>query len=259
MYQSKISNSFPIVWHAPGLQSHDGKPKCWTSRPGKRNGLWPELRDYALKLKIAPTPDLDVITFNSKDIKSPLEFILEKSNQSHVVLGKGISNWQHSFKHRLSFDYISSSKAKYIMALDAFDVVYTGNLQLAIDYLLSLNKKNMLFNSDWGWWPANTPHHLKKYEEVRATSRFKFLNAGVWIAKKEAALSFLEKAVEMSKTMTSGSEQYIYHHLYKEVPNLAIDYKCAIFQTDINWHNIRFIPDPEPLSRIEEVRKQRCS
>ena len=119
-----------------------------------------------------------------------LEWLLEYHGQRYSVHGRDIGRWEMRVKHGLSLAAARQSTAPYIMGLDAFDVVYTGNLWRAVELMRSKGKQ-MLLCGDEKWWPEYSPEWLKEKEEQGDGWR-RYLNAGAWIAKREYAIEFLD-------------------------------------------------------------------
>lgn len=221
MYSNRLGKK-PIIWHSCGLVPHVSGE--WISglergRQDKRNTMWDEIVRWATSLDIPPDPLTDVIVINNK-AQSVVEKQLIKNNQPHMVFGqqhKEVRKWSHIFKLELLLEAAKLSTKPYIATMDAFDVVYSGCL---IPFRESLGDKKMHVSADIMKWPPDSPGKEK-------------INAGVWIAEREYAISWLEKAVAASKTRKDvKNDQYWYIALF-DAENQKIDYGRDFVQTEI--------------------------
>lgn len=224
MFCNKTTGTRPTIFHAPGL---------WD---GSRNNLFQRIVDYCLKQPVMVAEDIEVVTWNNRAEPCVLERILARGNQPHAVLGKGIQNWRHSFKTPLTLAHLEKSRFKYTMALDGYDLAYYGDLHRAAELMDRLGHA-LLFNGDyyiWPCWPLNTPRHLEQFQDSLSGSKWRYLNAGAWVARTEYAIEVLRKHARLQAANGDHNEQYTYHFLFRdEHPRMGIDYNCEVFQTEL--------------------------
>jgi hypothetical protein len=192
---------------------------------GWDNILWNALIKKKLNNCSIPE-DLTVVTWNNKKRISGLEAQLNKFQIPHVVLGKENSFWASNrikpktlLKHNFS--------TKYVLAMDAFDVMIIRDLSNIIDDFKNFNAK-ILFNATSTIWPEVEEHG--KIEESLANYPFAFFNSGVFIGEIEYIKEVFSE-IPYSKKEYPYSDQYLIRQEYhKRYPEIQIDWQCKIFQ-----------------------------
>jgi hypothetical protein len=230
---NKLQKSFPIIAHGPGPQGKKPIQQIAEEVLNEKN------------LPIFEMPkDLTIITWNNSNNKGMLEKNLDLLGLDYAVLKK--TNWKNIDKIHLVAKFLCEVKTKYVMGLDAFDVVVLGNLREALRIFKSQDCK-MLFNAAFYSYP-NIINFKKDEKETFKGGAFKYLNAGAWIGETEFCKSFFNKVsdntVSRKKEMMlkcanfprdivsaiSWSEQFHIRHELSNFKEIGIDVNCLIFQ-----------------------------
>ena len=232
VWRNRITGTTPIVFHAPG--------KGWSR--GQRNELWKELAATALRMKLPPCKEIRVITWNNGQA-GILEQQLARNGQAHTVLGQGVKGWKNSLKNYLTCEALKTVEEPYVLGLDAFDVFYAGDLAKTIG-LLERSGKKLVQNADAGYWPSFAPPQYKPIERDASIAGvpWKYINSGAWIVYTDYARWYFQECArlqgeELAKSLGKfpSSDQVPWHILFCERPHeIGLDYRCEVFQTDIN-------------------------
>jgi len=165
--------------------------------------------------------DVTVVTY-SDEKAGP--YLLEKQllhNGIHYVTVKLDGKyhkepfWQkiHAFR-----DALPLIKTKWILALDAFDVILRGGIEGMLRYVKE-NDLDAFFGAEWGHWP----HSCMTSEKERAfhpNSLCQYLNSGVILMKRDWIDAKTRSLTE------PVSDQPFYKELYvKEFPKVDIDHE----------------------------------
>lgn len=174
---------------------------------------------------------LALITWSNYPTKTIAEESFELLGiRNAVVLGRGVTPWKLEYKLTLTLEYLKSGQcsADVIFWMDARDAVLLGDPQRLLD-LLDASGADILFSST-DWIVSDLPKHQAF---ARASAPVgcptPYLNSGAIIAKRQALIALLEKAVEyvgksVSK-VTPTCDQAIFTVLQEGVGgNIAIDY-----------------------------------
>lgn len=182
--------------------------------------------------------DLTILTFafGSEEIEFPLIKQLKKNGIEFINLCNfiDIDKWSMTLKISMLYDYLNSDniKTKYVLVLDASDVVIGDNFNKITDKFKKTNKK-ILYGAGQNRYP-NIQILNEKIEYNRSPNRY--LNAGTVIGEVEYLKDFISKAKNNISDNRNiwNSEQYVIRKTLLEYENKEkIDYdsNCLIFQT----------------------------
>ena len=182
---------------------------------------------------IGSVKDLTIVTWNSFQNKSLVERSLEHLGVPHLVLGKDAANkpWNHFYKIETLLGAIGSISTKYILGLDAFDVMVLDDPAKVVERFERSFKCDLLYNASVYEWPKD--YHTRQFEENASRTAFRYLNGGIFIGNTEYIKYVLDMAVKLRKEMqVELTEQPLLRILYRLLyPRVQIDSRCAIFQT----------------------------
>lgn len=256
--KSVRTNTYPLVVHCPaGIN---------------KNPLWRILVDAwekadVKKSKCKDFDELTIITFNSQPDKGSLEKSLDKLGAKYIVLGKDINNRENYKKIQLLYDYLKFVKTPYLMVLDDYDLLMFRDPLEAVEKFKKMNCE-ILFNGDISFWPTAYDKYpilmdWKNFFDKVARGRWRYLNAGAYIAKTEFFRNFIKKLKVTSEGLRrqddfaerpfQHTEQWVFRGIFKDFyPDAQIDYNSEIFfnsycilasinyvKTDYLWTNIR--------------------
>jgi len=219
--KNKIFGTHPILFHAQGRI--------------EKSPLWDKISNIKY-IPLEDCPDLDITTWNNQN---PHQFlkrngktlgIFENSLQSlkHTVLGKNIIQWTNRAKINATLQHLKNSESTYTLGADSSDVVILGEPLEAVSRFLKMDCE-LLFNAELNFWPPDFDPKIKKFEETQTSSKFKYLNGGMWIGHTKFCIEFFEAANQLAQG--EGSEQVILKQMYKKFhPKVKLDHMCQIFQ-----------------------------
>lgn len=161
-------------------------------------------------------------------------------NNEILVLGQEPGSYTGlSDKPRILYNSIKEGKIteKYIVFIDAFDVVFASPLEEIMSKYLSF-KKPIIIGAEKNCFPSN---FKKEYDKLPYTSSYKYLNSGVIIGETEAILETLEAmdAPNLPRDYHDPNKGYNHHFndqayymdLYLRQPvKMQLDYNCEIVQ-----------------------------
>lgn len=161
-------------------------------------------------------------------------------NNEILVLGQGQGEYTGlSDKPRILYNAIKDGKIteKYIVFVDAFDVVFADTLENIMSKFKSFNVP-IVIGSERNCFPQN---FQKEYDRLAHTSSFKYLNSGVIVGETEAIMEVLEAMdapnlpVDYHDSRTGRNfhfnDQAYYMDLYLRQPvKMKLDYDCTIVQ-----------------------------
>lgn len=159
---------------------------------------------------------------------------------SILVLGQQPGEYTGlSDKPRILYNAIKNGeiKSKYIVFVDAFDVVFADKLDNIMGKFNSLECP-ILIGAEKNCFPQN---FQKEYDKLPHTSSYKYLNSGVIIGEVEAILTVLEAmdAPNLPRDYHDPNKGYNHHfndqayymdlYLRQPIP-MKLDYDCTIAQ-----------------------------
>lgn len=157
-----------------------------------------------------------------------------------LILGTGDMEYTGlSDKPRILYNAIKDGKIteKYIVFIDAFDVVFADTLDVVMEKFESFNSP-IVIGSERNCFPSN---FKKEYDRLQHTSSFKYLNSGVIVGETEAILTVLEAmdAANLPRDYHDNIKGYNHHFndqayymdLFLRQPvKMKLDYECLIAQ-----------------------------
>ena len=180
----------------------------------------------------------DIVTWNQcdnikyctyKNLGLFEEYCSKLGFNCHVLSDKSIKWDTNRRKILLTLEFLKFSKKEFILAADSSDVLM---FDLPNANVLQDTNCDMLFNAEKLFWPHSGLDDIKKGEEEIESGFFRYLNSGLWIAKKEYAIEVFEKLSQMMDSYMEfyKSDQVLFKALYlKEYPKMKIDSKCNVF------------------------------
>jgi hypothetical protein len=192
--------------------------------------------------RYAPREDLAIVTWNSGDANADLEVrghslgVFERSVENCglrcQVLGSGIgSAWSNLMKLDLMIDFLEQAEARYVLAADSTDALLVGDPGEILRRFLT-GEADVVFNGEKNCWPPDLPD-LQEWEEEIGQPPFTYLNAGLWIGRREACLDLYYLARRWSEKLDSHPHcdqtrlKLAYRELY---PGVVVDHRCEMFQ-----------------------------
>jgi len=235
------TGGFPVVLHAPGQS--------------RNHPMWKRLEravDTFQPVKVSA--DVEVVTWSSYDTPTLLERVCEQMQIPLTVLrpDDGVE-WYNMLKTELLINHLKTSEAKYIIGLDADDVILLdGPDEIVRRFEDQYPETGLLYNAAKVRWPRKFCPPVKECDAFERTfkDRCKHLNAGAFIGRREVVADFYKQvmAVERDK---------IFHTAYRRMeqpsarvaafpgnyPMIDIDRDCTIFQ-----HMLSGVDDLEQVS-----------
>jgi len=157
-----------------------------------------------------------------------------------LVLGQGEMEYTGlSDNPRILYNAIKDGKIpeKYIIFIDAFDVVFADTVEVIINKFKSFGCP-IVIGAEKNCFPDN---FRREYDRLPHTSSFKYLNSGVIVGETEAILTVLEAmdAPNLPRDYHDPNKGYNHHfndqayymdlYLRQPVP-MQLDYQCDIAQ-----------------------------
>lgn len=236
LIRNLITGSFPKVIHAPD-----------TSK------IWQDIckKFFSSSHSHVKTDNrLKILTWNNLE-SSPLEKCLNLRNIPFEILGKNIVTWNNLKKFSLNIDCLNSFKSKYFMGLDSHDCLLIGDPVDIVNEFEELNC-DMMFNSETYFYPNIQIEYYqsnKRFQDQISDKKYKFLNSGAWIGKREFCLDFFNDCSKIriwemfdctNFLKLFNCDQSVVHSIFsKYYPSVILDYDCKIF------NNISMISDKE--------------
>ena len=182
-----------------------------------------------------------------------------------LVLGTGEMEYTGlSDKPRIVYNAIQDGRinAKYIIFVDAFDVVFVDSPETIIEKFKSFGTK-ILIGVEKNCFPGN---FQKEYDRLPHTSSYKYLNSGVIVAETEALLTVLEAmdAPNLPRDYHDSIKGYNHHFndqayymdlfLRQPVP-MTLDYNCEVAQNmqDVTMNDIELMGGLSQIPKESEM------
>lgn len=192
----------------------------------------------ASKKIIVKPENLTILTYAfGKDINNfPLIKQLQENNIEYINLCDfhTIDKWSMLLKISMLSEYLNNEnvKTKYVVILDASDIVLSENFENIVDSFIKTNKK-ILYGAGQNKYP-----NVNFFNEIHEISRTpnRYLNAGTVIAETQELKDFINKVMENidDKKNVWKSEQYVIRKtlsVYEKKDLIDFDSKCIMFQT----------------------------
>ena len=222
------TGSYPIVFHAPGS--------------ARTHHFWHGLVEHSEALKpVQMSDDIEVITWSSFNQPTLLEDVFEKLGLPLTVL-RPQGEWNNLMKVELLLEYLPTSKAKYIVGLDASDVIVIDSPdEIVRRWKEYYPKSKLLYNGGYQQWPKRYCPPTRACDDFEKQtfygSRAKHLNAGAWVGEREYVIEFY-------KTVQKVERAKLFHTIYRfmeqpsvravafpdHYPDLMVDIDSVIFQ-----------------------------
>ena len=237
------TGGFPIVLHAPGQM--------------RKHEMWTQIvRAVETFMPVTVSADVEVVTWSSYDTPTLLESVCAKLEIPLTVL-RSKGEWYNMLKPFLLLEHLKTSTAKYIIGLDADDVVLLDSPDEIVRRFEDLYPDtSLLFNASKVRWPKKCcpPVHACDAFERTFKARCKHLNAGAFIGRREYVADFYRQVMDVERDK-------IFHTAYRRMeqpsvrvaafphnhPDVDIDRDCAIFQ-----HMLSGVDD---LEHVDEYPK----
>jgi len=226
--KNKLFGTEPCIIHANGGKHLDDP--TWDTILASYFGQVGELKDGL-------DPSIAVILCNSKKEKGLTELSLDRLGIKYMVLGRGVPGWINLNKIPLTREALAALSVcpgiKYVLALDAHDVVVLPGIVNILDVWEEQGSPKMLFQAERNPYPPCT--ELRKHEEkiTPPGTPYRYLNSGVWFGEIGYTREFFEKALR-TKPIPGflQSDQGIYRQLRLEDQfNVNIDHFCTMSQS----------------------------
>lgn len=195
-----------------------------------------------------------------------LDWLHQTAGENEIlVLGQDGNEFTGlSDKPRILYNAIKEGriKEKYIVFVDAFDVIFTSPLEEIMEKFKSFNT-SIVIGAEKNCFPAN---FKKEYDKLPSTSSFKYLNSGVIIGETNAIMEVLEAmdAEHLPRDYFNQQTGHNYHFndqayymdlfLRQPVP-MKLDYECLIAHNmqDVNEEQIIFVTPTYGKNRIKNA------
>jgi len=203
------------------------QPIIHASGNTRNEGLFTNLKSKTFAISIPQ--DVTIITYSDGN-NGP--YLLEKqlvANGISYLIAKidGKYHKEPFFQKLLALkDVLPLVKTKWVLSLDAFDVILQGDLREFIQETEGRDL-NAFFGAEWGHWPPNCKTKEKEIA-LHPDSSFQFLNAGVGLIKLEWLKNRLIKQIEAVDDQAFFKETYV-----SEFPKVDIDHE-AKFVLNLN-------------------------
>jgi hypothetical protein len=225
-----VFDTRPLVVHAPG---QTGKNSLW--RALKAEFFQSHSKDYG------GCDDLTILTWNNRPQPGVLQQCLDHLGIEHLVLGQNITDWKNLLKNRLTAEALEGVQTRYVMGLDAPDVLLLGHPQQVLDRFRRDFACRLLFGAEIHCFPE--VDELRRFENSlpkAVTSPWHYLNSGMWIGETAFCREFFAAACETEPW--DGDERFLRSDqgvlkkvLRRFYPGADLDYGCRLFQ-NINLH-----------------------
>ena len=247
-------------------QLHSGNicPIIHANGPSKYTDLWKDaVKGFfsEAKTKGELDKDLTVLTWSLPDERTLLENNMEHYGLEDRLLVLPMTRpFDFLDKIRLTKNYLHSIKTKYVMGLDATDVLICGydNCNEVLQTFKGKNAK-AVYGAEIPEWPnletgqgiakpiMNAPFEMagliddlmdaRRIDEVYAWlgSPFIHLNSGVWIGETEYMKKFYDECSSIlpegytDEEMFGGDQGFIQVTASKNYPDVIVDYRSEMF------------------------------
>jgi len=211
MYTPK--QTFPTIVHANGR--------------GRNYPTWKVMASRFYELTYSIPDSVDLILYNNNQTRGILQFQLEQNKTSYTNIAT--KDYFHFMKiPPRVVAFARQSTKPYILYVDCYDALLCGDLQTGIDLMAQLDV-DILFSAEHekggqrGRLKKHQMEWILKEEAARYFPPLSHLNGGVWIAKREKAISFFTQVVEKYKHNHIRSNQLNARLISLQDPRSTID------------------------------------
>lgn len=190
MIKNLITNTIPDICHFPGKSY---KKNC--SRL-----IFDNIVSNQFNHNILCPKELGIISIKSNDDISLIESQLYNcKNFTCLKFDTNRMRWKHIYKIYGILDHIKSCSFKYILYIDAYDVII-NNPELP-NFCNLLDNFTIIFNGERNFYntlPQEISINIKNLFDISPTrdSPYKYLNAGCFFGKKEIILEYLSRIIK---------------------------------------------------------------
>jgi len=216
-----------------------GRPiqPCMIHAAGKIefNPLWNDLTEIPVR-SIKSEDSLAVITWNqpNKNYSNYKQLGLFEKYCARLKINCTVLSsdkaWTNRLKIPLTLEFLKTTNKDFVLGADSSDVFAYG--LPSID-LLDQTNCDMLLNSERQFWPGKLSD-IKLFEETCEQGYFRYLNSGLWIARRCYAIKVFEKLNGLVNANACPefhkSDQVLFKTLYMtEYPKMKLDTMCQAF------------------------------
>ncbi len=213
------------------ILNHNRNEFCVAHFQGKSRTLYPQIMEEINKQEIRIPDNVEIVTATNQ----PTAMLIEQLNKHNIdFINKVPLNcyWTNLKKLGYIIEGLQAVKSKYVLIVDASDVLLTKDIINIVDKFTSFQKKVM-----FGATKNNYPDLLiDKIPDRDFRGDFRYLNAGTCFGTVEDCLIFYSRANKILQSDNiynpSKSEQLIIRQAFKDTTKYVdFDYQCMLFQT----------------------------
>ena len=214
------------------ILNHNKSEFCVAHFQGRSRTLYPQITEEIDKQAIRLPDNVEIVTATNQP---QVEMLVEQLNKHNIdFINKVPLNcyWTNLKKLGYIIEGLQAVKSKYVLIVDASDVLLTKDVINIVDKFSSFQKKVM-----FGATKNNYPDLIiDKISDRDFRGTFRYLNAGTCFGTTEDCLNFYMRADEILKNNyiynPSKSEQLIIRETFKDATDYVdFDYQCILFQT----------------------------
>ena len=164
--------------------------------------------------------------------------------------------WHNFFVNKIEQfkEDLRQMECDHVLMVDAADVVFARGLEEIMDGAQDWDR--MTFNAEQNCYPD--PDLAKFYPECG--SSFKYLNAGIWLARHADAVAQYDKLYSLVEprewagagdTTLWGDDQWLWTRFYLAGERVGVDTQCRVFQT------LHMVHDGELVKGVNEETGER--
>ena len=238
---------WPCIFHGNGAAKHET--------------IFERMKDVESKIDYQESDpkdfDLTIVTWSIPEERTILQDNFKRMGIEDSLVIIPITkpfNWLSKIK--LMHEYMPYVKTKYVMALDATDVIVStdnrGDLWKNLINVFEDMNCNMVWNAEKNSWPSNTEalnlkqalSNIEQFERrlylEHLGSRYCHLNSGAFIGKTFYVKGFYQRLWDITEPyytrgenemLFGGDQGFVRLISCQEFPQTMIDYECKIFQT----------------------------
>jgi FkbM family methyltransferase len=206
--------------------------------------------------------DFEVVTWSSYDYPTLVERCLTALGVPVTVL-RPKGEWTNVQKIHLIVEHLQKSKAKYVIGLDADDVILTESPDVIIKrWKEAYPESKLLYNGGFRQWPRRScppTRPCDKFENANFKGNAKHLNAGVWVGEREYALDFYREVQAVERDVVFHTKfRYMEQPSVRtcafpsRYPEIMVDTGNIVFQ-----HMLRGVSDCKVTSDYTDVANKR--